>query len=160
MGSLWLQAHTFPTLHVSCKNGWVTTINWIADHQGHQKMIFGDTEEKQLLDKLHSDLLRYFAGERCSFTWPLQWGPCTDFQKKVWTCLQSVPYGQTRSYAWIAKQIGADKAVRAVGTANGRNPFPLIVPCHRIIREDGAIGGYSPGTEIKRKLLALEGLDH
>lgn len=80
----------------------------------------------------------------------------TDFQKRVWNELKNIPYGQTVSYTHIAKKIKQEKAVRAVGTANGRNPLSIIVPCHRVIASDGTLGGYNGGLAIKTKLLDLE----
>jgi O-6-methylguanine DNA methyltransferase len=83
----------------------------------------------------------------------------TAFQQSVWKALCRIPYGQVRSYKWVAEQIGNPKSVRAVGQANGRNPIPIIVPCHRVINADGSIGGYSGGINIKKKLLAIEGVN-
>ena len=80
----------------------------------------------------------------------------TPFQQSVWTLLQDIPYGETRSYAQIAAALGRPKAVRAVGQANGANPLPIIIPCHRVIQTDGSLGGYGGGLAIKRALLALE----
>ncbi len=80
----------------------------------------------------------------------------TEFQKKVWNELAKIPFGKTFSYGEIAGKIRNQKAVRAVGTANGRNPLAIIVPCHRVIAADGGLGGFAGGLEIKRKLLELE----
>jgi methylated-DNA-[protein]-cysteine S-methyltransferase len=82
----------------------------------------------------------------------------TAFQRKVWRALTKIPYGQTRSYAWVARAIGAPKALRAVGTACGANPVPLIIPCHRVIASDGSLGGFGGGLRLKRRLLRLEGV--
>ena len=96
----------------------------------------------------------YFAGERHAFDLPLsQHG--SEFQLQVWRALAQIPYGQTRSYADIADTIGNPKAVRAVGAANGRNPLPIIVPCHRVIGRDGTLTGYAGGLAIKQFLLVL-----
>ena len=81
----------------------------------------------------------------------------TDFQNKVWRVIRQIPYGETRSYTWIAEQIGRPKAVRAVGNAVGANPVTILTPCHRVIRSSGALGGYGGGLPRKRHLLALEG---
>lgn len=81
----------------------------------------------------------------------------TDFQKQVWQALRTVPYGETRSYAWLAQAIGRPKAVRAVGAANGKNTILLAIPCHRIVGADGSLTGFAVGVEMKRKLLELEG---
>lgn len=82
----------------------------------------------------------------------------TPFQQKVWRQIRKIPKGETRSYAWIAKMIGHPKAVRAVANACGANPFPVIIPCHRVVRSDGSIGGYSGPKHLKRKLLKKEGV--
>lgn len=80
----------------------------------------------------------------------------TPFQKKVWKVLQTIPSGETRSYAWVAKKMGKPKAVRAVANACGANPLPVIVPCHRVIRSDGTLGGFTGGIAKKKKLLRKE----
>ena len=82
----------------------------------------------------------------------------TPFQRKVWQAIRTIPKGQTRSYAWLAKKIGRPKAVRAVANACGANPYPIFVPCHRVIRSDGTIGGFTGGIKRKRRLLAAEGI--
>ena len=82
----------------------------------------------------------------------------TSFQRKVWRKIASIPFGQTRNYAWLAGAIGSPKGYRAVANACGANPIPLIIPCHRVIASDGSIGGFSGGIELKRKLLKLEGV--
>ncbi len=82
----------------------------------------------------------------------------TDFQKKVWRALQDIPFGEVRSYGDIAKAIGQPKAARAVGGACGKNPIPVLVPCHRVIASDGTLGGYTGDMEMKRRLLRLEGV--
>ncbi len=97
----------------------------------------------------------YFDGERKEFSLPLQFNG-TPFQKKVWTTLEKIPYGETRSYEWVAEKIGKPKAVRAVGNAVGANPLPIIIPCHRVIRKNGELGGYGYGAAVKEKLLKIE----
>ena len=101
-------------------------------------------------------LREYFAGCRKAFDLPLDLTSGTDFQREVWRACIKVPYGQTRAYSWIAERIGRLNAARAVGGALGANPVPIIVPCHRILRADGSLGGYSGGLEIKPLLLKLE----
>ena len=102
-------------------------------------------------------LREYFAGERKAFALPL--APAgTEFQKKVWAALRDIPWGETRSYGDIARAIGKPTACRAVGMANGRNPLPIFIPCHRVIGTNGSITGYSGGLEKKRFLLRLEGI--
>jgi O-6-methylguanine DNA methyltransferase len=105
-----------------------------------------------------AQLGEYFAGQRREFE--LQLAPVgTDFQLKVWRALREIPYGAVRNYADIARAIGQPKATRAVGQANGSNPLPIVVPCHRVLASDGRIGGYSGGLDIKHRLLALEGVE-
>ena len=104
-----------------------------------------------------TELREYFDGKRKTFTVPFS-PQGTDFQKRVWSALCTVPYGKTVTYGDIARKIGNEKAYRAVGNANGRNPIPIIIPCHRIVASDG-IGGYSSGLEIKRLLLKLENVE-
>jgi methylated-DNA-[protein]-cysteine S-methyltransferase len=101
-------------------------------------------------------LLEYFAGRRRRFELPL--APAgTAFQRQVWDALATIPWGELRSYADIARAIERPTAVRAVGAANGRNPLPIVVPCHRVIGSDGSLTGFAGGLEIKRQLLELEG---
>jgi len=81
----------------------------------------------------------------------------TAFQRSVWKAISSIPRGETRSYAWVARKAGRPRAARAAANACGANPVPIIIPCHRVIASDGSLGGFSPGPAVKRKLLALEG---
>jgi O-6-methylguanine DNA methyltransferase len=97
----------------------------------------------------------YFAGKIVSFSSPLR-PRGGSFDMKVWQALQRIPRGETRSYEEIAQAIGNPRACRAVGGANGRNPLPLLIPCHRVIRKDGGLGGFSSGTAIKQWLLQFE----
>lgn len=125
-----------------------------------------DSTAEQIATKLHEDdpylfgvfnqLEEYFNRERKTFDVPLN-VEGTDFQKKVWNELQKIPYGKTISYKTLAERVGSVKTIRAVGGANGANPVPLIIPCHRVIHADGSLGGYSAGIAIKQKLLQLEG---
>lgn len=103
-----------------------------------------------------AQLASYFAGELTAFDVPI--APIgTAFQRRVWESLRSIPYGETISYGQLARRVGDPRAVRAVGAANGRNPLPIIVPCHRVIGADGSLTGYAGGLERKRLLLELEG---
>lgn len=109
-------------------------------------------------DVLHAaerEILEYFAGQRFQFDLPLQWQG-TDFQIRVWRELTKIPFGATPHYQQIAERIGAPKASRAVGSANGRNRLPLFVPCHRIIAAGGKLGGFTGGLGLKKRLLAHE----
>lgn len=98
----------------------------------------------------------YFAGELKNFICKMDLTFGTPFQQTVWHQLSAIPYGKTISYRALAQAIGYPQAFRAVGNANGRNPLPLIIPCHRVIRENGELGGYTGGLSIKRFLLDLE----
>jgi O-6-methylguanine DNA methyltransferase len=110
--------------------------------------------------ELFSDLeLRfqdYYSGKKTTFTDKLDFFNATPFQKQVWETTRLIPYGQTRSYGWIAQQIGKPLSARAVGQALGKNPFLIIVPCHRVIAGNGGLGGFGGGLEMKQKLLDLE----
>jgi methylated-DNA-[protein]-cysteine S-methyltransferase len=97
----------------------------------------------------------YFEGTRGSFEVPLV-PPGTDFQGMVWRAAGQIPYGQTRSYWWVAVRIGNPHAMRSVGSALGANPLPLFIPCHRVVRQDGALGGFTCGIEWKRLLIEHE----
>jgi len=101
-------------------------------------------------------LRTYFSGHKAAFPDELDLSAATPFQREVWEITRLIPYGETRSYTWVAEQIGKPKALRAVGQALGSNPLPVIVPCHRVLNVDGKLGGYSRGVEMKRYLLSLE----
>ena len=104
---------------------------------------------------VREQLLEYLAGDRIRFELKLDLR-ATDFQRAVYDELLAIPYGETRSYADVARAIGKPNAVRATGTANGANPIPLVVPCHRVIASGGGLGGYGGGLPLKRRLLARE----
>lgn len=108
------------------------------------------------LQRVADQLDQYFRGERLNFDLVLA-PRGTAFQQRVWAALQRIPFGTTWSYADLAQEVGQPKATRAVGQANGRNPVPIVIPCHRVIARDGTIGGYSAGGLRKDFLLALEG---
>jgi methylated-DNA-[protein]-cysteine S-methyltransferase len=112
-----------------------------------------------LLEKAAKQLDEYFNGKRKAFDLPLS-PHGTDFQIRVWKTLQTIPYGQTRSYGQIAAQTGNPKASRAVGMANNRNPIAIIIPCHRVIGADGSLTGYAGGLELKQQLLEIEGFSN
>jgi methylated-DNA-[protein]-cysteine S-methyltransferase len=112
--------------------------------------------EHPVLLQAERQLGEYFAGKRSAFTVKLAMAG-TAFQKKVWEALLTIPFGETRSYADLARQIGNPKACRAVGAANGKNPVSIIAPCHRAIGSDGALTGFAGGLEAKQYLLTLEG---
>lgn len=108
-----------------------------------------------LFHEVVAQLEAYFAGERQDFDLPLA-PRGTAFQQQVWEALRAIPYGATTSYGELAAAIGNPAAVRAVGLANGRNPLPIIIPCHRVVGADGSLTGYGGGLEAKRALLELE----
>jgi methylated-DNA-[protein]-cysteine S-methyltransferase len=110
----------------------------------------------EVLERAAEQLEEYFAGRRKDFDLPLAPGG-TAFQQTVWNALSTIPWGTLRSYADIARTIDKPKAVRAVGAANGRNPLPIVVPCHRVIGSNGSLTGFAGGLDIKRQLLELEG---
>jgi len=107
--------------------------------------------------RLARQLQQYANGNAVRWNVPVDLSSGTDFQRKVWSTLRKIPRGQTRSYAWLAQQVGKPKATRAVGAACGANPIPVVIPCHRVIASDGSLGGFGGGLPIKRRLLQLEG---
>lgn len=113
-------------------------------------------ESSRTLRPYVGELEEYFAGERREFSFALDMRG-TAFQKDCWTALLAIPYGETRTYADIARAVGRPQGFRAVGMANNRNPIAIVVPCHRVIASDGTLCGYGGGLDIKRKLLQLEG---
>jgi len=112
-------------------------------------------DDHPLLFAAARQLQAYFAGELTQFQLPLDMQG-TEFQKRVWNALQTIPYGETRSYRQIAELLEQPSAVRAVGAANGSNPIPIVVPCHRVIGANGKLVGYGGGLPLKRRLLDLE----
>jgi methylated-DNA-[protein]-cysteine S-methyltransferase len=118
---------------------------------------FGSSDLPVATGRLARQLRAYAAGKPVCFKCRLDLSAGTPFQQKVWRVLQTIPHGQTRSYAWVAKEIGRPTAVRAVGAACGANPVGIIVPCHRVAASDGSLGGYTGGLKWKRRLLKLEG---
>ena len=108
------------------------------------------------LDRVSAQLDEYFAGRRTAFDLPVDFRLAAGFRRAVLDHLPVIPYGHTESYAQVAAAVGSPKAVRAVGTACAKNPVPIVVPCHRVVRSDGTAGGYAGGTDAKDALLALE----
>jgi len=113
------------------------------------------TEDRETFTEVIRQLTEYFAGERKTFTLELD-PPGTEFQRSVWAELREIPYGETISYKQLAERIRKPKAVRAVGAANGANPIPIIIPCHRVIGHDGGLTGFGGGLPLKKRLLELE----
>lgn len=137
-------------LRIHASAGLVTAIDFGA-HEPH-----GARRPDPLLDRAEQQLTEYFAGERTAFDLPLA-SDGTQFQKLVWSELQRIPYGETASYGEIARRLGYEPGLsRAVGAANGANPIPIVVPCHRVIGANGTLTGYAGGLDRKKILLDLE----
>jgi methylated-DNA-[protein]-cysteine S-methyltransferase len=115
-------------------------------------------EAPKELDEARRELDLYFEGKLDSFDLPLDWRLSGGFRQRVLRAINRIPYGQTRSYTEMARRAGNERAVRAAGTACGSNPIPLVVPCHRVLRTGGALGGYGGGLPMKEALLQLEGV--
>jgi len=114
-----------------------------------------ENDRHPVLLKAERQLEEYFAGSRQAFDLPLDMRGTT-FQKDVWEALLAIPYGETRSYGQLAKQLGRPSASRAVGAANGRNPISIVVPCHRVIGSSGKLTGFAGGLDVKARLLDME----
>ena len=114
------------------------------------------TLSPELFNELTEKLQNYYLGKKATFTDKLDFSNTTAFQKLVWETARLIPYGETRSYGWVADHIGSPMAARAVGQALGKNPFLVIVPCHRVITGDGKLGGFGGGLAMKKTLLELE----
>jgi O-6-methylguanine DNA methyltransferase len=124
------------------------------------RSVTGERFEEGVSDRLEEarrQVLDYLDGKREAFNMPLDLARGTPFQRRVWQVLQRVPYGKLRSYQWIASRVGGRHYARAVGSAVGANPLPVVIPCHRIVAQDASLGGFSCGLPMKRKLLTLEG---
>lgn len=138
----------------------LAAILWERDRPGRVPLQIGPAEAPgephPVLAQTERQLGEYFAGTRKTFTMPLD-ATGTTFQKKVWDALVTIPFGQTRSYTEIARQIGHPAAVRAVGAANGRNPLSIVAPCHRVLGAGGQLTGFAGGLDVKEQLLVLEG---
>ena len=125
-------------------------------HLRQENNNFAFENSRRMISPYIGELEEYFAGKRRQFSFPLDLRG-TDFQLACWRALLTIPYGETRSYADIARAVGKANAFRAVGMANNRNPIAVVVPCHRVIASDGTLCGYGGGLDVKRKLLELEG---
>ena len=112
----------------------------------------------ELFEDLVARFQDYFNGRRVEFPDGLDLSTATDFQQRVWTATRLIPFGETRTYGWIAREIQNPAASRAVGQALGANPLPIIIPCHRVLASSGGLGGFSGGLKTKRHLLRLEGV--
>ena len=135
----------------------LAAILWENDRPGRVRLnLETESPGHPVLLEAERQLQEYFAGDRTRFTVELDVAG-TPFQRQVWNALRTIPFGETRSYAQIARQIGNPRAMRAVGAANGRNPLSIIAPCHRVIGSTGGLTGFAGGLETKARLLALEG---
>ncbi len=139
-----------------------TNFTVFASENGLTQIKISDEEGKtdnpnQFTQNTKTQLIEYFDKKRENFDIPLDFEIGTDFQKSVWQALIKIPFGKTISYLDLSKRLKNEKAIRAVGAANGKNPIPIIVPCHRVIGSDGSLTGYALGLKLKRELLLLEG---
>ncbi|MGI6369117.1 MAG: methylated-DNA--[protein]-cysteine S-methyltransferase [Ignavibacteria bacterium] len=140
------------TLQICCSDSAITSVNFATKNDNTAKSFPNDLSEEAILQ-----IREYLEQKRQVFSLPLHFEG-TEFQKSVWRVLQSIPFGETRSYKDIACAIGNSKASRAVGMANNRNPIAIIIPCHRVIGSNGKMVGYAGGLDVKRKLLEIEGI--
>jgi methylated-DNA-[protein]-cysteine S-methyltransferase len=138
----------------------LVAVLWQSDRPSRMRLgELAEDNQHPVLLKVERQLGEYFAGKRKEFSLPLDMRG-TAFQKNVWEALLAIPFGETRSYGQLAKQLGNPNATRAVGAANGRNPLPIIVPCHRVIGSSGKLTGFGGGLETKAQLLSLEQKDN
>lgn len=145
------------TLTLVASEAGLMAILWENDDPDRVRLgAMTEQRDHAILAETERQLSAYFDGTRTGFTVPLDFRG-TAFQKSVWAALLTIPFGETRSYGEIARQIGRPSAVRAVGAANGRNPISIIAPCHRVIGSNGALTGFAGGLDAKETLLALEG---
>jgi methylated-DNA-[protein]-cysteine S-methyltransferase len=144
------------TLKLVATDDGLAAILWEDDRPGRVRLnIVGEDKNHPVLVETERQLNEYFVGRRDAFDLELDFAG-TRFQHQVWQALLTIPFGETRSYGQIAKQIGKPTAVRAVGAANGRNPISIVAPCHRVIGSNGKLTGFAGGLDAKARLLALE----
>ena len=144
------------TLKLVGSDAGLAAVLWENDPPARVRLtIDGQDDRHPVLVETERQLREYFEGRRTSFALPLD--PAgTAFQQKVWKALLTIPFGETRSYAQIACQVGNARATRAVGAANGRNPLSIVAPCHRVIGSNGALTGFAGGLDVKKYLLSME----
>jgi methylated-DNA-[protein]-cysteine S-methyltransferase len=135
------------TLPKSSREAVISELKAFADDAVEDNCAFHDLPHR---------LQCYFNGEKASFADKLDLNGATAFYRDVWNATRSIPYGETRTYAWVAQQIGNPRASRAVGGALARNPLPIIVPCHRVVASNGTLGGFGGGLPLKKRLIELE----
>jgi methylated-DNA-[protein]-cysteine S-methyltransferase len=146
-------------LKLVAKDSRLAAILWENDKPNRVRLgPMSEAPDNPILLRAVQQLQEYFSGTRNSFDLELDFAG-TDFQKKVWQALLTIPFGETRSYSEIAEQIGNPSAVRAVGAANGKNPISIVAPCHRVIGASGKLTGFAGGLEAKEQLLTLEGCE-
>jgi len=116
----------------------------------------GFREGGEVVERAARELTHYFAGRQRKFTVPLDLGGTSAFARRVWRAASRIPFGETRSYAWIADRVGGPNFARAVGGALGGNPVPIVIPCHRVVGAGGALGGFTGGLQLKNWLLEFE----
>jgi methylated-DNA-[protein]-cysteine S-methyltransferase len=144
-----------PLTLVASERG-LAAILWPEDPPGRVPLaVAEEAPDHPVLQEAERQLAEYFAGRRTEFDLPLD-PSGTPFQQKVWSALRRIPFGETRTYAEVATQIGHPGAARAVGAASGRNPLSIVAPCHRVIGTRGALTGFAGGLEVKARLLAFE----
>ena len=149
----------FPSIVVTFSGKFISEIRFFYKMPAFIQKSLLTIEEKLLLIELDKDINDYFSGLKVDFgKYKVKIIEGTPFQRKVWRGIRTVPYGQTRSYKWLAQKVGNPLSVRAVGNACGKNPLPIIIPCHRIIASNGSLGGFSGGVKLKRQLLRNEGI--
>lgn len=143
----------------------ITELNFGLSRKGTARQMAGAAETNdggapaEILTTV-DELDRYFAGEKVKFSAPLDFGLSTTFQKDVWKAALKISYGKSASYREIAEAAGSPQGARAAGSALGANRIPIIIPCHRVLHADGGVGGYALGTEVKKGLLKLEGIEY
>lgn len=153
-----------------------TNIGWlgvVATEKGLARLILPHSSSHEVLEELKNSvasgtssvpafqdligrLRLYFSGRHVDFPDKLDLSAGTTFQQNVWRTTRGILYGETKSYTWVAEQVGSPRAMRAAGQTLGRNPLPIIIPCHRVVARDGGLGGYTGGLDFKRYLLRLE----
>lgn len=151
----WIMKSIIGPIYLTVTKEGLVAILWKKTDTPMLKSLNDHSEEAKVMTQAICEIEEYLRGERTSFTINLM-PEGTEFQKRVWDELKKIPYGETRSYKEIALSLNDKNASRAVGTANGKNPISLIVPCHRVINTGGKLGGYAGGLDIKTKLLELE----
>lgn len=158
MSTQWKMSSPIGPIYLVASEKGLQTVSWEKKSAPLASTLKGKDPETRVLAQAVAELEEYFLGRRKNFEVPLD-AQGTPFQDRVWAELKKIPYGKTCSYGDIATRLKKKGAMRAVGTANGRNPLPIVVPCHRVIAANQKLGGYTGGTHIKKKLLAIEGLN-